>query len=184
MARKIGIFQTQQQAIEAIAQLEQAGFVKGELQVLAKDSEHSRRIEAESDIHVDEIRELEEADYNRGAERLDLAAVAGSGSTGVAAAYGIAGYGTAPAAAGGYLYGMSLLSGEDEHERVLQSFGFDDEETHACSQALSSGSVIVIVDTDETKSLLDKDGGPDLSRLGAAEAVFRSCGASEIVAGA
>ncbi|MGM0882143.1 MAG: general stress protein [Bacillota bacterium] len=185
MTRKIGVFDTQQQAIEAIQQLEQAGFVKGELKVLAKDSEHSRRIEAESDVHVDELHELEDAsDHGRGLGTLGFTAAAGSGGTGMAGAYALAGYGTAPYIGGGYLYGAAALFDEDEHEEVLQALGLDDEEAHICNQALQSGSIIVVVETDDSKSLLDKEGGPDLSRLSTAEAVFRNCNASAIAAGA
>lgn len=185
MTRKIGVFDTQQQAIEAIQQLEQAGFVKGELKVLAKDSEHSRRIEAESDVHVDELHELEDAsDHGRGLGALGIAAAAGSGGTGIAGAYALAGYGTAPYIGSGYSYGAAALFNEDEHEEVLQALGLDDEEAHICNQALQNGSIIVVVETDDSKSLLDKEGGPDLSRLSAAEAVFRSCNASAIAAGA
>lgn len=184
MARKIGIFDTEQQAITAIQQLEQAGFVQGELKVLAKDSEHSRRIEAESDIHADEIRELAETSDRHGLVSLGMVAAAGFGGVGATAAYGVAGYGTASYIAGGYPFAAAVLLDEDEHDDVLQALGLDDDEAHICNQALHSGSLIVIVETDESKSLFDKDGGPDLSRLGAAEAVFRQCNASSIVAGA
>lgn len=184
MARKIGIFDTEQQAITAIQQLEQAGFVEGELKVLAKDSEHSRRIEAESGVHADELRELTETSDRHGSGSLGMAAAAGFGGLGISAAYGVAGYGTAPYMAGGYPFAAALLLDEDEHDDVLQAFGMDDDEAHICSQALQSGSIIVIVETDERKSLFDKEGGPDLTRLGAAEAVFRQCNASSIVAGA
>jgi hypothetical protein len=181
MARKIGVFDTQQQVIDAIKQLEQAGFVKSELKVLAKDSEHSRRIEAESNLHVDELHEREDADY---LGVLGIAAAAGTGGTGIAGAYSLTGYGTAPYLGGGYLYGAAVLFDEDEHEEALKALGLDDEEAHTCNQALQSGSIVVVVETDDSKSLMDKDGGPDLSRLSAAEAVFRSCNASAIVAGA
>ncbi|WP_169087217.1 general stress protein [Paenibacillus sp. PL91] len=184
MARKIGIFDTEQQAITAIEQLEQAGFVKGELKVLAKDSYHSRRIEAESDVHVDELGELEDMPDRQGLGVLGMAAASGFGGVGVNAVYGVAGYGSAPYIAGGYPFAAAMLLGDDEHSDTLQALGLDDDEAKVCSQALQSGSLVVIVETDESKTLFDKDGGPDLSRLGAAEAVFRTCNASSIADGA
>jgi len=184
MARKIGIFDTEQQAITAIERLEQAGFVQGELQVLAKDTEHSRRIEAESDVHVDELRQLEDTPDRHGVGSLGMAAAAGFAGAGLNAAYGVAGYGAAPYAAAGFPFAAAVLLNEDEHSNTLQALGLDDDEAQLCSQALRSGSLIVIVETDESKSLLDKDGGPDLSRLGTAEAVFRACNASAITDGA
>lgn len=185
MTRKIGLFETEQQVIQAIQQLEQAGFAQGELMVLAKDSEHSRRIEAESDVHVDEITELAEtsAVQVQGSDTLGMMAAAGFGSAVVPTAYGLAGYGTGGLLGGAYPFGAALLFDDDEHSRVYHSLGLDDEETHICSQALQSGSVIIVVETDGSKSLQEVDGGPDLSRLGIAEAVFRSCNASSIVDG-
>ena len=181
MTRKIGIFDTEQQAITAVEQLEQAGFAKSELKVLAKDSEHSRRIEAESDVHVDELRELDDMPDRQGLGSLGMAAAAGFGGAGVNSVYGITGYGSAPYIAGAYPFAAAVLLGGDEHSDTLRALGLDDDEAQDCSQALRSGSVVVIVETDESKSLFDKDGGPDLSRLGAAEAIFRACSASSIV---
>ncbi|CAM4347896.1 hypothetical protein FHS16_002446 [Paenibacillus endophyticus] len=184
MARKIGVFATEQQAITAINQLEHAGFTKGELKVLAKDSEHSRRIEAESDVHVDELRELEDVSEHEGNSIFGMAAATGYVSNGTNAVLGMTGYGTAPYTVGGNAFAAAWLLGADEHISALHALGLDDEEAEICKQALQSGSVIVMVETDETKSMFDKDGGPDISRLGAAEAVFRTCSASLIVAGA
>ncbi|MNZ56279.1 Heat induced stress protein YflT [compost metagenome] len=175
MTRKIGIFHTQQQAISAIEQLEQAGFVTGELQVLAKDSEHSRRIEAESDIHVDELRELMDAS---------------DGSSGLIAAASFEGAGmTSPNGVVPLIGGTNPLinaayAGESRGSDILQSFGLDSKEAQQCYQALQNGSIVVIAETDESKSLFDKDGGPDLSRLGAVEAIYRGCGAESIISGA
>ncbi|WP_171056455.1 general stress protein [Paenibacillus sinopodophylli] len=184
MARKIGVFQTEQQAIDVISQLEQAGFVQGELKVLAKDSEHSRRIESESDVHVDELRELEAASDDEGDAVFGMTAATGYAGAGANAVMGMTGYGIAPYTVGGNAFAAAVWFGHDEHGSTLHALGLDNEETQICSQALQQGSIVVIVETDETKSMLDKDGGPDLSRQGAAEAAFRSCGASLIVAGA
>ncbi|MGO4181341.1 hypothetical protein AB4Z17_09185 [Paenibacillus sp. TAF43_2] len=183
MAKKIGIFETEQQVITAIEQLEQAGFVQGELKVIAKDFEHSRRVEAESDVHVDELRELEDMPDRQGLGSLGMAAAAGFAGAGMNAVYGMTGYGTAPYAAGGFPFAAAILLGDDDHSGTLQSLGLENEEVRLCSDALQSGSLIVIVETLESKSLFDKDGGPDLSRLGAAEAVFRACNASSVIAG-
>ncbi|CAM4020235.1 general stress protein [Paenibacillus alkaliterrae] len=184
MARKIGIFETEQQAITAIRQLEQAGFVPGELQVLAKDSEHSRRIEAESGVHADELRELaESSDADRGIGVFGMEA-AGYGGMAVAPAYGMSGSGMPSYFGGAYPFAAAALGNDYGHADALQSLGLDQEEAEICSKSLQGGAVIVIVQTDESKSLLDKEDGPDLSRLSAAEAVFRQCNASVITAGA
>ncbi|MBD2872359.1 general stress protein [Paenibacillus arenilitoris] len=185
MAKKIGVFETERQAIEAVRQLEQAGFVQGELQVLAKDSEHSRRIEAESGVHADELRELAEtSDGTRGIGNLNTMAAAGFGGLGAAAAYGISGYGTAALIGGTYPLAAAALTDDDYGFRgVLQSLGLGEEEAQLCYEELRSGSVIVIARNDESKTLLDTD-GPDLSRLSEAEGIFRQCDAKTIATGA
>ena len=58
MAMKIGIFESQSQAIEAVLALEQEGFTKTEIKVLSKNREHSSRIEEETNVHAEEIDEL------------------------------------------------------------------------------------------------------------------------------
>lgn len=194
MARKIGIFERERQVIDAINQLEQAGFVPGELKVLAKDEEHSSRIEAESDIHPDDMREMGEAgrpgrENGLGTGSLGMADAAGFGGAGTAASYAAVGGWASGSGFGGFPASLAALtwfrSNDDEdYSSSLHTLGLDDEETHLCSEALRSGSLVLIVETDESASLFDQDGGPDLSRLGAAEAVFRNCGASLIVAGA
>lgn len=188
MARKFGFFQNEQQVIETIQQLTQEGFVQGDMKILAKDSEHSRRIEAESDIHVDELRELNQADSVYGRERPGRTAellTGGYGMTSETGAYGLSGYGTSPQIGVGIPFGVPFISqGDDDgNMRALFALGFDEKEADLCRSYLESGSYAIVIETDESKSLLDKDGGPDLSVLGVAEAVFRRCGATRIVNG-
>lgn len=186
MAKKIGIFESQQQVIGAITQLEDAGFKPGDIKILAKDSEHSRRIEAESDVHVDEMRELEETQNDAGTreETIGTAYSTGMGNSSVAMTYGFTAFGGGPTAGTGFLLPVSYaFIGGNEHERVFRALGLDSKESELCCREVERGGYALIVETTESKSLLDKDGGPDLSTLGVAEAVFRSCNASLIADG-
>ncbi|MCU6711811.1 general stress protein [Paenibacillus sp. J5C_2022] len=182
MAKKFAIFHNQQGVIDAIEQLEQAGFSPGEMKVLAKDWEHSRRIESETDVHADEMRELEltqEATAPFGDNPSTRVGVATAGAISVA---GMGGFTTL---AGGLPVALGAVTGDwdEDHQAAYAKSGLDSKESELCSQAVESGSVILYVETDESKALLDKDGGPDLSKLGIAEAVFRRCGADRIVDG-
>ncbi|MEK3882333.1 general stress protein [Paenibacillus sp. PL2-23] len=189
MAKKIGIFRNEQQVINAVAELEQAGFVASEMKILAKDSEHSRRIERETDAHADEIRELDETNqHTDGAGPIGFAASAGYGFPMAAmnnGSYGAPGYVTAGAGLnGGFAFAAPLaFTAHHDHEDAFRALGLDSKETELCSQAIREGSIALVVDTSESKSLLDKDGGPDLSKLGIAEAAFRRCGAQRIADG-
>lgn len=176
MAKKIALFDTEQKAITAINELEKAGFTPGEMKVLAKDSEHSRRIERDTDVHADEMRELQEPN-ERTAEPdpVSFAVSSGSGFPVVTSSYNYGSTGISFATPFTY-----LRSG---HENVYEALGLDAKESELCSHAVGDGAVAIIVETSESKSLLDKEGGPDLSKLGIAEAAFRRSGAFRIVDG-
>ncbi|WP_336789438.1 hypothetical protein [Paenibacillus sp. MMO-177] len=188
MAKIIGSFATQQQVIDTIHSLEQAGFVQGEMKILAKDSEHSRRIEAESDIHVDELTELAqttddiEGDENRGRAWTGAAIIPAIGLTGGGSwnpGFAAAGL----VAMGNTLTGDYIFGDEDHIEGAMMALGLEEQEAAACRDSIREGATLVIIESEESKSLLDKDGGPDLSRLGIAEGVFRQHGAKRIFHG-
>ena len=183
MAKKIGIFDNEQQVIKAVAELEQAGFVAGEMKILAKDSEHSRRIERETDAHVDEMRELEDTSPRAdGAGPIGLAAWAGFGFPLATGAYGAPTYNGAGASTG-FAFAAPIAFLWNDDDGAYRALGLDSKETELCSEMIRNGKIALIVETSESKSLLDKEGGPDLSKLGIAEAAFRRCNASRIVDG-
>jgi len=177
VARKIAFFNTDQAAIGAINKLEQAGFVAGELQVLAINGEHTGRIEGGSDLKVDELQSLEEADSRRyGWPDINGAATPVLFGTAAGAIW------TNSIAAPAVLAETFNIEGDREKE-ALKSYGLDDDEIRSCLAKLHEGAVAVIVETDEKKTFLDKDSGPDISRLGVAEGIFRGCGGSPIISG-
>lgn len=188
MAKLIGAFASQQQVIDTINALEQAGFVQGEMKIIAKDGEHSRRIESESDIHVDELTELAsttneiEGDANHGkawagAAFIPVIGLTGGGSwnPGFAAAGLIA--------SGSSITGDYIFGDEDHIQGAMMALGLDEQEAAACRDSIREGATLVVIETDDSKSLLDKDGGPDLSRLGIAEGIYRENGAARIFSG-
>ncbi|MUT68448.1 general stress protein [Paenibacillus sp. NEAU-GSW1] len=180
MAKEFASFQSEQQVIDTVAALLNAGFEKGDLKVLSKDASHSRRIEMESDMHVDEIMELaetrEHTDHNLGDAAWAYPALIAGGSLS-----GTTGWNAAPFAA--VFAGGGFTDDDAGMTNALQAMGLDSNEADFCSEALRNGHAIVVVETDDSKALLDKDGGPDLSRLGVAEAVFRQNSAHRIISG-
>lgn len=185
MAKKIGLFEKQQDVIKTIEELEQAGFTPGEMLILTKDREHSRRIETETDTHVEEMRELEETGARDGEfDQFGLAIVPSYGYPVVAGGYGLSPFvESAGAGAGNYSSAAPFGFLDNSHIRAYQALGLDANESELCAEAVRSGAIAFIVETDESKSLLDKDGGPDMSKLGIAEAAFRRCGAYRIADG-
>ncbi|KQO09544.1 general stress protein [Paenibacillus sp. Leaf72] len=176
MAKKLGIFKTEQEVIDTVAALEQAGFVPGELQIIAKDSEHSRRIEAETDIHADEVMELARTNGSRGMnEGTTIAAAAVMPTTGMT---GAGGWSAVPMTTDGLL-ATNFISDDDGINHALRALGLDKAEDES-REAIRAGSIIVVVETDESHTMMDKEGGPKLARLSIAESVFRSQGAVHI----
>lgn len=180
MGKKLGVFKLEQQAIEAVEMLEREGFASSELQVLARDSEHTHRIEAETNVPTDEVQEIAE---DRGDGRVigvPLAAGAmGVGNPGGSMAAG-ANYGAAPAAGVGFFGGLFRRSFRREDgdgmRDTLRTLGLGSKEADLASEALREGSLIIVVDLEDDAEKTDSG----ISRLDKAEAVFRSAGAVDI----
>lgn len=175
MRKKIGVFETEQQVIDCIRLLQSSGFTDGEMKVIAKDDEHSRRIEQEGGVHADEVQEIAEAGNEPGDADVPVAAVAGIGSplNGNASPPGY------PALLGGY--GFWSITEQDDVTDTLLRLGLSRSEAKQCRDDLRGGNALVIVESDESPTLFDQDGGPDLSRLGIAEGIYRQCSASKII---
>lgn len=169
MRRKIGVFETEQQVIDCVHLLQAAGFVTDEMKVIAKDDEHSRRIEKESGIHASEVQEIAETREAQDNADIPLAATSGMG----------AGWNGNPALLGGY--GFWGIKDRDQTLETLQTLGLSEAEAKLCRDEVNSGRALVVVETDESPTLFNHEGGPDLSRLGIAEGIYRQCNASHIV---
>ncbi|MNF99556.1 hypothetical protein D3C84_824590 [compost metagenome] len=186
MASKIGIFASEREAVNAVQQLLQAGFTPGEIKIIAKDGYHSRALEAESGVHVDEMMELvdtrehlSDSDYESG--ELRRTSLVGTSITSAGITMGSITYaGSAPLAAAAYLSGAGYDENNGPYDRALSSLGIEDENLSACTAAVKAGHAIVVVSTTESMTLLEVDGGPELSVLSNAEAIYRSCGAKQI----
>jgi hypothetical protein len=177
---KTALFRTERQVINAVEALEREGFSPNAIKVFAKNTEDTRRIETETDVHADEVQELTET-RERSGEDLNWFAAAPLNAP-AALTYA----GTAPGminGAGPY-YGAGVLppgaaltegSGMQESLRAL---GLDAEAASICGEAIAEGGIVVAVDVGDGGST---DGGPDMTGAGSAEAVFRSCGAERIL---
>ncbi|MBH5320009.1 general stress protein [Paenibacillus sp. GSMTC-2017] len=184
MTKKIGLFDSEQQVIDVINQLEQEGFAPGEIKVLTKDLEHARRIKVETDIHADGMHELTETN-----ERSSESSTSGNpmtssfGDSNAPGGYGIASYGSYPAVGGIYSFGSPFPFLESKQLSSYRALGLDDNEAELCFNGVESGGFAIVVETDESKSLMDKDDGADLSKLSVAEGIFRQRGATRITNG-
>ncbi|SEO50578.1 general stress protein [Paenibacillus sp. OV219] len=174
MTYRIGIFNTENEAIEAVNALEKAGFTRNELRVIAKDRDHSRRIESETDVHADEMTDL----------MLTRAAADDhdNNDLGIAAPVPVSGmnmgvFGGVAFPSNGILAAAAAYDSDSTLESALVDIGFDAGDVGACRDALARGAILVAADMGDNQ-LAD---GPDLSVGGTAEAVFRDCGAARIL---
>ncbi|QHT59554.1 hypothetical protein GXP70_06035 [Paenibacillus lycopersici] len=177
MSYKVAIFETENDAIQAVQALEQAGFTKTELTVVAKDKEHSRRIESETNVHADELQDLSDARASVDQHGLGDPRI-------IAPMYASQGMGMSGTFTGGFAYpGTSFvmagafLDDDSGVNSMLSDLGVPGEDVDECRHALADGAIIVAAETGSDGT----NGGPDLTRGGAAEAAFRSCGAARIL---
>jgi len=183
MALKAGVFKMEQQAIEAVQALEAEGFSKNDIKVFAKNTEDTRRIESETDVHADEIEELTETRNNTGYDSgfgiPGIAATPLGAAAGISYAGSVAGFSNAsPYFGAGVLAVSGLLVDDSDMERSLLALGLDEETAGACRNAVAEGGIVVAADIGDAKA---SSGGPDLTSGGTAEAVFRRCGAERIL---
>jgi hypothetical protein len=169
MSRKLAIFSNQEKAIKSIEALQQQGFAPTEITVLAKDREHSRRIESETAVHVDELMDIAKTVQDH--EQHSGTFIVGSmGAT----------TGSSPALGAYPAVGVIKYDDMDFStalESALDGFELDSKQQETCNEAIQGGAIAVIVETDESKS----DAGSGISRLDTAEASFRSHGAQQIL---
>ncbi|WP_270165211.1 general stress protein [Paenibacillus sp. SYP-B4298] len=169
MSKRLALFPNQEAAIQTLKALTEQGFAPGEITVIGKNREHTRRIEMETSVHADELMDIAqtlEQEPSHGAYIVgSMGATAGSSSSGL---------GAFPAV-GAVRY--EDMDAGTTMERALDGFGLDKPQHEACSQAIQAGAIAVIVETDEDAS----DVGGGLGRLDKVEAVFRSHGAQQIV---
>ncbi|MFD0717241.1 hypothetical protein [Paenibacillus sp. GCM10027626] len=166
MAVKLAIFTKEQQAIQAIHELEQKGAAPGEIHVFARDREHSRRIEVETDVHADEMQEF--MDTRADSTSLPMIAVMPTGVTS-----GSVGFVSAGAGYGGLFPGLWTGNDNSAIEDTLQALGLEGTLAAQCQAAIAEGAVVVALGVG--------DGSADSGAAGAAEGIFRRCGAEQII---
>lgn len=179
MSVKIGIFKKEQQAIDAIHALEEEGFSKTELQVFARDHEHSQRVESDTDVHADEMEDLTDTRDHDGAENGLNIPVIGLAAVGMTGGAGTTTSGSMPYYGLGILAASGMLSDDSAMEDALQALGLSEGDAEKCRDAIAEGALVVTADTGADQP--PAGGGPDLSRSGAAEAAFRRSGAESIL---
>jgi hypothetical protein len=180
MTLKAAVFRTEREAINAVQALERDGFSRHVIKVFAKNTEDTRRIETETDVHADEVQELTETRERSGEDIGWIAAAPLNAPAGLAfngAVTGMVG-GAGPYYGAGVLPPTAALTEGAGMEQSLRALGLHAEAAQLCGEAIADGGIVVAVDVGDGGGM---DGGPDMTGAGSAEAVFRSCGAERIL---
>ncbi|GGD94574.1 general stress protein [Paenibacillus nasutitermitis] len=179
MAIKIGIFKTQKQALDAIEALQQEGFTENQLKVIAKDREHSRLLESETNVHTDEIQDIAET-RDHMEDGIGIPAI-GLAGTGVGTAGGV---GVNSGGAGATYYGAGILAGDgildDQTDMgdALHALGVTGSDAEKCRDALAEGCIVITAETDADQP---SNFATNISRGDTAEAVYQRAGAERIL---
>ena len=154
MAMKIGIFESESQAIEAVQALEQEGFTNTEIKVLSKNREHSSRIESETNVHAEEIDELVDTrEYSSESSALGLGIIPPAGLTGGMYAAGMLNGSGGPYGNGAALVGAGLMSDDDSMKQALSSLGLASDSLSACPEGNYEWGPVVAADMAITKEM-------------------------------
>lgn len=164
MTMTIGIFHTEEKALEAIKLLRTVNGDDSGLRFVVKNQESAPILASQSDIPVEEVYEIRKAQ-----ERSGISGVAPIGvatpfaSTGISET-GVAGVGNG---AGGIVVGGLQLEDESDHKKVMLNIGIPDSFAKECGEAVEAGRFLLITESDAeneatAEALLIQAGATDI----------------------
>ncbi|CAM4516560.1 hypothetical protein FHS16_003288 [Paenibacillus endophyticus] len=161
MTVTIGIFEKEENVLEAIRMLQAARTGKQNLQIIVKNKEAAPLLAGQTDIPVDEVYDIREAQERNG-ERV----VAPLGAAPLAAGgYVAGGTGVVGGSPAGFVTGALDADNDTRTEDVLQGIGIPDKHAKTAGDAIEQGRYLLSADTDyeeETKALLIQAGAADV----------------------
>ncbi|MCD9025978.1 general stress protein [Cohnella silvisoli] len=159
MAVTVGIFNKEEEVLEAIRLLREAGVDKDEIRVVVGNREGAPILASNGDVHIEELYEIQETRELDGEDRIFPIGVAPS-VTGYPVGNTLMGIGTASVIVAGYDSEDGLSS-----EEVLKDIGIPGEAAKKCGEAVESGSYLLVADADSeinASSLLKHAGASDI----------------------
>lgn len=161
MAVTIGVFENEDDVLEAVRLLREAGLDRDDLRIVVNNSEGAPILSSQSDIPIDEVQAIQ---TTRDGARLgtDVLPV---GGVPLAAGFttGSAGLNVAPS--GGVLIGALNEDGYGTVE-VLRDIGIPGDAADRCSTEVESGRYLLVAETEAD---------------GSAESMLRHAGAAKVV---
>ncbi|WP_158602439.1 general stress protein [Cohnella endophytica] len=159
MAMKIGIFDKEENVLDAIRLLREAGAEEEDIRVIVNNREGAPQLSSQDDIRMEELYEIQQA-RSREAD----------GDRSVIVTPSVVGYpvGTSPLGSGGLVgvvvNGDSVYDGPDSSD-VLRDMGIPRNAAERCARAIEKGRYVLVADTESdirAESLLDHAGAGEV----------------------
>jgi hypothetical protein len=159
MAVAIGIFDKEEEVLEAIRLLREAGVDKEEIRLVVGNREGAPILASSGDVQIEELYEIQEARAHNGDDQ-----VLPPGVTPIATGYtlGSTANGFAPAGV------LMVRSGWDDgpgSEEILRDIGIPNQETERCGKAVESGRFLLVADAESeinARTLLSHAGAAEV----------------------
>jgi hypothetical protein len=150
MTRTIGIFEREDQVLEAIERLRSSGLQEDQLRVIVKNEEDAPLLSSQAEVPMEglaglrETAERSERDGNPlGGDAAILPAAAWYGTSQSSGTTG----GTAPIAA----FGLAYLDSGEDNDRLVENMGVPSHLADECSEALGQGKFLLMADSDQAE---------------------------------
>jgi hypothetical protein len=161
MTVTIGIFEKEESVLEAIKRFQAVRTDKQNLQIVVKNKEAAPLLSGQTDIPVDEIYDIREA-QERGGDR--FVSPIGAAPL-VSGGYVAGGSGVVGASPTGFVAGTADLENDTRNENVLQDIGIQGRHAKTSGDAIEKGYFLLAADTDDeevSKRLLIQSGALDV----------------------
>lgn len=162
MTVNIGVFEKQEEVVEAIRLLREAGVDHDDIRVIVKNAENAPLIASNTDVPVEDLTGIQEArEHQPGPDgTFPIGAAAVPASTGI-------GTGNPEGLGGGFAVGaFHLLDDDRDHtERVLRDVGIPKHAADRCEEEVGAGRYLLLAETEEdtnASSLLRHAGASDV----------------------
>ncbi|MBB6731975.1 hypothetical protein [Cohnella zeiphila] len=146
MTRTIGIFEQEDQVLEAIDRLRASGLEEGQLRVIVKNDEDAPLLSAKAEVPMEEVaglRETAERSERDGALNDEAVILPAAAWYGTSQSSGTTG-GTAPIAA----FGLAYADPGEDSERLVEEMGVPSHFADECSEALGQGKYLLMAESE------------------------------------
>ncbi len=157
MAVSIGIFEKEEEVLEAIRLLREAGADRDEIRVVVNNREGAPLLASDGNVNMEELYRIQSA--RKYEEDLDIPI----GAAPIATGYPVGNTSVNSGPAGVILAGFGSDDGPNS-KGVLQDIGIPSQSAELCGKAIENGRFVLVADTDSeisSQSLL-KHAGADV----------------------